>query len=850
MILHKRRIFKIISAIGAVFIVFFAVLLYLGFIDWKKTLITKISSESTRFIGQEVAVGDLSLSLFKGFTLKDVGIRNPKGFDPGELLHIKRLYIKARYRDLAGGTFHFDRIVLTSPELTIIKDKDGHVNISEKLLLMLKGEEKSETRYHIAEFTIDSGTFEFRRNDAHQPSPPFPQEGKGGLPDGNISIRNVSVHLKDISSDPGEKTLIEASALFSGSTLDIEGWAYLKDTPKTFALSVASEDFNAGAFMEVFRRYRINAEKTRVRFSIHAEGDTEEHMQFTSRFNITGVRSDFLNRDMKDIHIETSGLFNIREDSLNIENLAVRAGHAAEAQMRAIIKDIRKNPSYDVTLKINKIDLSAYNLVPGLQAAGIVSADTIRVQGGLNEDEMRFSGEIRCTDLVLESHADEMKMKNGTYASPSDSHEAVQDESQGSSPRTVKMPYSIAAGDMKSSFKVTVGGAGLHGHGAMDGKDISVSRTIDKRNILKDTFLHSEFTFKGNDLAFRADTRTGRIVAQFSGTVKEFQKKERSIAMQAHLPEIQATDIRESLWDIFPDSLLYAGLDGEITSTIAAEYTSGAFGVSGDIKLRKVFLEGENGEYAVGPINGTVPVAYSNMRERGITIPLPSFERSEYDNLLHYYSRETPAGDYKQITIGSLTYGFKLLENIRLMVLQHEGALHIRHVSAAVFGGRLDGSAVIDISDGLLYRAGMIIRGLSLTRLCDGITPIRGYISGKVDGMAQIKGSGEGVARLIGKADFWTYKTEDEETTISKEFLQQVGGTSVKTYLGDRPYDKGILSLYIKDGFIIFRELEISNRNFIGVKDLSIKVVPLSNKISIGNLMWTIVEAAERAKEK
>jgi len=29
------------------------------------------------------------------------------------------------------------------------------------------------------------------------------------------------------------------------------------------------------------------------------------------------------------------------------------------------------------------------------------------------------------------------------------------------------------------------------------------------------------------------------------------------------------------------------------------------------------------------------------------------------------------------------------------------------------------------------------------------------------------------------------------------------------------------MSLYLQNGFVIFRELEISNRNFIGMKDLT-----------------------------
>jgi len=58
------------------------------------------------------------------------------------------------------------------------------------------------------------------------------------------------------------------------------------------------------------------------------------------------------------------------------------------------------------------------------------------------------------------------------------------------------------------------------------------------------------------------------------------------------------------------------------------------------------------------------------------------------------------------------------------------------------------------------------------------------------------------------------------------------------------------MSLYLQNGFVIFRELEISNRNFIGIKDLDMKVAPLNNRIAIDHLMWSITEAAFRAKNK
>jgi hypothetical protein len=176
--------------------------------------------------------------------------------------------------------------------------------------------------------------------------------------------------------------------------------------------------------------------------------------------------------------------------------------------------------------------------------------------------------------------------------------------------------------------------------------------------------------------------------------------------------------------------------------------------------------------------------------------------------------------------------------------------LNIERISANIFGGKLYGSAVIDLSSEFQYRAGLLVKGLSLTKLCESIEPIRGYISGNADGIASIKGSGIRISRLIGMADFWTYRTGSEKTMISKEFLQKIGGSSLKGYLRDRPFNKGILSLYLKDEDLIFKELEISNTNILGITDLSVRVAPMSNRIALDHLLWTIAEAAERAKKK
>jgi hypothetical protein len=245
-----------------------------------------------------------------------------------------------------------------------------------------------------------------------------------------------------------------------------------------------------------------------------------------------------------------------------------------------------------------------------------------------------------------------------------------------------------------------------------------------------------------------------------------------------------------------------------------------------------------------------LPLAYGQTGDRQGTVTVPSFERAEFDSLRKYYARKELDDSYSRITIASLNYGFKFLDNIDIRIKQEGNVLDIGRFSGNIFGGSLKGSAVLDISSRFTYRAGLLIEGLSLMKLCDGIEPIKGYLSGKIDGVANIKGTGTGIENLIGKADAWTYSTPGEKTKISKEFLHKIGGPSLKAYLGDREFDKGYMSVYLQNGYIIFRELEISNRNLFGMQDLSIKVAPLNNRIAIDHLMWAIVEAAGRAKKE
>ena len=1072
MALDRKRVRKIILLILIVFLLLFIFVVYLRYLDLKKVFIAKVSERATLMIGQEVQIEDLSISPSAVINLSNITINNPKDFVPGKLLRIKNLRLVMRLSKLLKGQFSFRNIVVYSPELTLMKDGKGRLNISDALLRFLS--EKSTGQYQVDEFGIDSGIFDFNGNERYRSDP-------------------INFHLKNLSSDPGTKTGIKGTVAYAGNRIQIDGWTYLNDSPKKFNISISSEDFALSTFRKYLEAYKIYTEKTRINIGLSAEGDTERGFRIASNIQVKRVGFSLFTKEVKNIRLQTNATFSFRDYSLVIKDASLYVNNASVATFKGVVTDLKKNPSYRAEIKIDRLDLSRLNFMKDLKVNGILTSDNMHIAGDLKTRLPKVSGSLKLRGGGIESHhaiikdinADvifssdrgiwvkgetsarivkteeylftkpvearlsttiartqqritgmsfltlspiELRLKDGNTLYFDKSHFiidgamkdatfsgktsfeimgvryanhpipklksslnidwrkdgitikdltfeagdikssanriritmqkkinygveirdmsiAYRDQeaelkngdfyldlytdkesisgnlrfsagtlmiqgigfrkvsggvkldnkdfsldisraevsggritlnaqgriSEGPFPiktnlvvegidleamlksgsALMKLPYRVS-GDMKrASFEGTINSQdSLNGHAFVEARRVSIGNPGTGRNIVKDALLIAEIEFKGKDLNLKAKATIGTISMIVAGTIKRFMEKDRHIQVKGTLPQVKVADIRNSFWDIFPDSLLYVGLDGFISSGVAVDYRKDILEVKGNLLLKDFMIEGENGEFSIGPINGAIPIGYGQKRDEQQVVSLPTFEKSQYEQLSQYYAAEALEDGFQRITIGAVTYGFRLLENVHFSVKQNGSILNVGRFSANMFGGRLNGSATIDMSNGINYRAGLLVKGLSLSKLCDGIEPIKGFISGKVDGVASFKGSGINISQLIGMADFWTYQTKNEKAMISKEFLHKIGGPSLKAYLGNRPFNKGIMSLYLKNGYLIFKELEISNRNFLGITDLSVKVVPFNNRVALDHLLWTVTEAAERARKK
>jgi hypothetical protein len=222
--------------------------------------------------------------------------------------------------------------------------------------------------------------------------------------------------------------------------------------------------------------------------------------------------------------------------------------------------------------------------------------------------------------------------------------------------------------------------------------------------------------------------------------------------------------------------------------------------------------------------------------------------RGMYDALLDSLRQAARSG--RTLRIGRLRFGAMELGDSILGFRAADGLVELTSLEARYLEGTLLGKGYIRSGGRIRYGVEMALHNLSLRALCNSYPNIKGYISGKVDGIIHIDGGGPWLNSMAGGIDIWTRSTPEEKMLVSKEFLQKLAGKKLKGifFNNDRPYDHGDIRGHLEKGYLIFDVLDISHTNFFGVRDLSVSVAPVQNKIAIDHLITSIREAVTRGK--
>lgn len=340
-----------------------------------------------------------------------------------------------------------------------------------------------------------------------------------------------------------------------------------------------------------------------------------------------------------------------------------------------------------------------------------------------------------------------------------------------------------------------------------------------------------------------------KLLLKFQGSVAHAAAPERKGQLSLFLPAVPLETVAGSFANLLPRPLQEATLAGTLTGHAAVRLDGRNTVLGGAATVAAGALDIPGQKLSVSGIRGTFPFDLVLAGGGGGSLPeIPHVSRNGYAGFLHNLRQAKPDGE--TFTIGSIRFGAVESGEITVRVKTGNGITEITALKAELYGGELLGKGFVGYRRGAAYGGDILVNDLSLRMFCDSYPAIKGYITGRLDGVMTFHREGAGLKGMTGTIDLWTRTGNHEKMLVSKEFLQKLAGKKLKGifFRNDRPYDRGEISATLKKGYLTFDLLDIEHTNFFGVKDLSVSVAPVQNRIAVDHLISAIREAAARGK--
>ncbi|HEX2769709.1 MAG TPA: hypothetical protein VHN12_10540, partial [Geobacteraceae bacterium] len=391
---------------------------------------------------------------------------------------------------------------------------------------------------------------------------------------------------------------------------------------------------------------------------------------------------------------------------------------------------------------------------------------------------------------------------------------------------------------------------GLRCRMAISGSDLAITakngRTLLNKGGLK---LDGEWG-DGNLLLREGKVTIGKEPAiSLRGKISRAASPEREGEISLALSRVSLTSLFDAFANILPRSLQEATAAGNVAVDGKLRIKGKQTTVTGEMTLEGGSLDVPSQKLSIIAINGAIPISLNISGKAAPKHPEKlSFSRENYSRILQVMRQ--PAKEGHILTIGKISFGTTEFATTTLAIRAGNGLTEITSLESGLFQGALLGHGFFRYQGGAQYGADILVHDLSLREVCNSYPAINGYLSGRVDGFVSLFGTKRGLNDLKGFVDFWARSDKNEKMLVSKEFLQKLAGKKLKGifFQNDRPYDRGEIGAYLEEGYLTFKTLDISHTNFLGVRDLSVSVAPVQNKISLDHLLTTIREAAARGK--
>jgi len=392
--------------------------------------------------------------------------------------------------------------------------------------------------------------------------------------------------------------------------------------------------------------------------------------------------------------------------------------------------------------------------------------------------------------------------------------------------------------------------AGIRGRISLTGSDIAL-RGAGNRSLITGVGINLDSRVTGKDLDLREAvlSRSGGPTLRIKGVVKRFAHADREGGVTFSMATTPLNSLLDAFANALPRNLQEAVAGGVCVMDGSVGLRGREVLLQGALSLNDASLEIPSQKVLVTDISGRVPFELIFPRqETERKISTMSFSRENYPKLLQTLGRS--AGTGSQLRIGKARFGALEIGTANIFITAHRGLLEIAPLRVSLYDGRITGNGFFQYGNGFRYGADFLLHDLSLRQFCDTFPKIKGYMSGRVDGVISLLNVQGGVGGMAGYVNLWTRSGSGEKMLVSKEFLQKLAGKKLRGFLfhNDRAYDNGEIIAHLQNGFLTFERLDISHTNIIGMKDLNVSVAPVQNRIAIEHLLESIREAAARGK--
>jgi len=405
----------------------------------------------------------------------------------------------------------------------------------------------------------------------------------------------------------------------------------------------------------------------------------------------------------------------------------------------------------------------------------------------------------------------------------------------------------LADAELEGSYAA---GTGWRGRISLAGRDISVSGSGSK-TLVSGMGIRLSSDLAGTDLSrLEAVITQGReLKLRVHGGMEHLPSPDRKGIISFDMETIPLNSLLDASANALPRSLQEAVGTGTCALSGRTEVNGTSILTRGTLSLDAASLELPSQKLLVADIGGQVPFSFiSPWKGMERKSPGLNYSRENYAMLRQSLERTRAAGS--RLRIGTIRFGTIETGEMVFSVTADKGTIEAVVAKASLYDGALFGRALFTYGNAFTYSLDLLARDLSLRQFCDSFPAIRGYMTGRVDGVVSLANLTGAAGGMTGYVDLWTKQGKGEKMLVSKDFLQKLAGKKLRGFLfrNDRPYDNGEIVAFLQNGYLTFEKLDISHTNLLGMKDLNVTVVPVQNRISLQHLLESIREAAARGK--